>query len=241
VPILSSRGCNGHCLFCASQKMMPMQIRSADNVMKEIQYYRQKFDTSIFTFLDDNFSINIDRTVQLCNRLSQEGNIRWTCQVRGDIDTDLLDLIVRSGTFLVGIGVESGVDEVLRKIVKNVTLAQIEKTARISSELGAHVACCYVLGHYCDTPSSMQKTLDHAQGMKDKYGAIVKIFCNTPFPGTPQYINRNKLGLKIHARNWDEYSAKKPIVSSNSFTLDDLQEAYYAAGDMIASPQSWEM
>ena len=92
---------------------------------------------------------------------------------------------------------------------------------------------CYILGHYCDTPDTMMATIEHAQAMARNFAVSVSVSCNTVFPGSPQHIQREELGLKIHAADWDEYDISEPSISGRGFSIDDLREMRFRAGDLL--------
>jgi radical SAM superfamily enzyme YgiQ (UPF0313 family) len=201
--------------------------------MAEIEYLRRRYSPSTFSWLDDNFAIDLDRTHSLCEALKRENVPQWGCHIRADIDCDTLSLMAEAGCVEVGIGIESGNQDVLNGIGKRLDLARVDQIAAHACTMGVGILCYYILGHYCDTPETMEDTLAHARRLKDRYGALLRISVNTLFPGSPQYVHRDRLGLCSHARRWDEYRTDWPTVSGRGFTIDDLRNSYFAAGELM--------
>jgi hypothetical protein len=61
---------------------------------------------------------------------------------------------------------------------------------------------------------------------------------NTPFPGTPQFVNRARLGLTIHARRWEDLMFRNPQLSAPHFSLDDLRRIGNSGWNLFNSTKS---
>jgi radical SAM superfamily enzyme YgiQ (UPF0313 family) len=225
--LMMNRGCNQRCIFCAKPAIPYIVKRSVTNVMDEIDILLKSEPTKPILFMDDNIAIFSKQIEELCQSLKASKKIIWTAQVRVDINQLVLEEMRSAGCCQISLGVESGDQKVLDNINKGIRLAQVEQTVKAMSSLGIAVALYYMLGHYCDTPQTFQSTLDHAKKMKDKYNAIILLSCNTLYPGSPQYLMREKLGFKIHTSSWDDYDERNPTISARHFKLKDLREKYY--------------
>ena len=87
---------------------------------------RNDYDVSLVRFQDDTFTLNKQRALDICNGILEKGlDIKWVCDTRVDkIDVELLKRMKEAGCSRVKIGVESGSDEILRKMHKGVTQVQ---------------------------------------------------------------------------------------------------------------------
>ena len=65
IGILTSIGCPYHCTFCA--QTCGFRMRSLDNVFKEIDYYKDKYEIDYVIFNDNTLNINRNRFMQICN------------------------------------------------------------------------------------------------------------------------------------------------------------------------------
>ncbi len=231
--IMMNRGCNQKCMFCVNPQMAGVRCRSVSNVISEIKYVMNKYNSQTIIFNDDNIAIKRSQLLELCKELSKIEHPSWIAQIRGDIELNLLDIMKDAGCVRLGIGVESGNEDVLKGIKKGVSLSRINKTVSYVSSIGIKVTLYYMLGHHCDTPETMQDTIEHAKYMTNTYGAMVRMSCNTVFPGSPQHMEKDKLGIKIYARNWDEYKTNNPTISAKAFTIDDLREKYFLASELM--------
>jgi len=110
VSIATSRGCPFNCRFCSVILLFGRKYRynSVDRVMEEIRVVGSQAH-HIF-FCDDNFTANRNRIKELCERILQENlKIEWSAQVRVEAakDPELMELMARSGCYIVFVGLES--------------------------------------------------------------------------------------------------------------------------------------
>jgi radical SAM superfamily enzyme YgiQ (UPF0313 family) len=68
--IMSSRGCPFKCSFCSH--IVRTRYHPVDRVIEEIKKVIDKYGTSHFSFKDDSFTVNRNRTLEFCNRLVEE-------------------------------------------------------------------------------------------------------------------------------------------------------------------------
>jgi anaerobic magnesium-protoporphyrin IX monomethyl ester cyclase len=185
--LLSSRGCPGRCTFCTSPGYYGThyRYRSAVNVVNEIEALAAAGMRELF-FRDEVFTGNVKRVYDIC-RLIGERNISmsWICSVKANtLEYDMLKVMKKAGCRMIRIGVESGVQELLDAVNKDVA---IEKTAAVFSwarELGLETHAHVMLGLPGETDDTVRRTFGFINRMRPStvtYGIM------TPYPGTPIY------------------------------------------------------
>jgi anaerobic magnesium-protoporphyrin IX monomethyl ester cyclase len=234
-----NRGCNHHCIFCANPIMTQLKMRSISVVLEELEQMlscSNSHDSSSphVLFVDDNLAVSIPQIRELCMGIkAMRRRCTWSGHVRADVDCETLNDMKEAGCTYLGIGAESGNQRVLDQLGKGITLQQLEKVVAHARSLDVVVKLSYMIGHFCDTPATMDDTIEHARRMNQIYGARVALSCNTLFPGTPQYNRREELGLTIHASSWDEYDINSPTISGKHFRLEDLHEKRFQFAQAI--------
>ena len=234
VVLLMNRGCDGRCIFCVNPAMTAVRSRSVENVMAECEFLQNLFHHEELLFVDDNFALFPSQAESLCRRLRSGTPRAWSAQIRADIDPAMLELMREAGCGMIGMGVESGNEAVLKSLGKRIDLRRVDATVGRAARLGLHVSLCYMLGHYSDTPETMGDTIRHAARMVGEHGASILLYCNTLYPGSAQHRARERLGLRLHAREWDDYNAGVPTVSGRAFTLDDLRRRYFEGLELLS-------
>ena len=128
--ITTTRGCPYECTFCASPRFCDRKIRfrSPENVVQEIKYLIERFGVREIHFEDDNFTLNREHVMRICNLIIQEGvHIGWACPngVRADrTDEEMVKLMAKSGCYYFAYGIESANLGILRNIKKEKLLAK---------------------------------------------------------------------------------------------------------------------
>jgi radical SAM superfamily enzyme YgiQ (UPF0313 family) len=114
------------------------RTKSPEKLFTEVAYGIEKFHAKSAYFIDLEFTLKRDFTVELCNKLIKNNiSIRWTCQTRADtVDMDLLKLMKRAGCRIIHFGVETGSERIMEIINKKISLPQIAHGIDMTKRLG---------------------------------------------------------------------------------------------------------
>jgi radical SAM superfamily enzyme YgiQ (UPF0313 family) len=157
-----SRGCPFSCAFCETKKLWGSACRTFTpaRVMEEIRYMVNEFGTRGIYFINDNFTIKKNETLQLCDLLlKSELDLEWVCDTRTDlVNKELLEKMHVAGCKAIWFGVESGSQRILKRINRTITLEQTENTFRLCKEVGIRVACSFMLGFPDETLEDLEAT-----------------------------------------------------------------------------------
>ena len=183
--LMSARGCPYDCYFCASRVVWGRRIRyrSPANMLSEIKEAIDKYRIREFIFYDDTFTLQRNRILEFLDAVI-EGHldIRFYCQVRVDyIDVEIAKKLRAAGCFAVAIGVESGNEEILKAMGKNLTKDQIRSGVHVLKESKMPFLASYIFGHPGDTHESIQQTIDFSNELDADQS---KFLIATPYPGT---------------------------------------------------------
>lgn len=232
--ICTTRGCIGKCKFCSSGAFYGNHIafRTIDNIIEEICYMSQEFFMTEFFVIDDTFTINKKRVLSFCEKLSGlKQSFRWFCEARADsVDKELLTAMREVGCFKIQFGMESGNNEILKKIGKNTTIEQIEKVVSIAYSLGMQINLSFIIGHADDTIQTVKESFRFAERMRTKYKANVLCSINTPYPGTYNYNHAKQLGIEILTDKKDFYTMNNCIINTKNLdrlTINELFHDFY--------------
>jgi radical SAM superfamily enzyme YgiQ (UPF0313 family) len=119
--LLTSRGCNGTCTFCARPFMgEKYRAHSADYTIGMIDHLVKRYGIRDIMFYDDNFLLDKKRVEKICEALLRKDyTISWSCLARPEIMShDLFQLIKKAGCWQIAYGIESGDQAILDTIKK---------------------------------------------------------------------------------------------------------------------------
>jgi len=172
-----------------------MRYRSVKNVIDEIHYLKEKFSLNELLIIDDNFTINQKRAEKICNEIIKNRYdilINFSNGLRADTLTPkLIQKLKAAGTYFIAIGVESGNQNVINKIGKNLELDAVRKAVKLIKKEKIILVAFFMIGHPFDTIKTMNDTINFAAEINPDY----PIFSNViAFPGTKLYNMVQKEG-----------------------------------------------
>jgi len=232
INLITSRGCPGACIYCAATALSgaKYRVRSIENTILECAYIKAFFKEHLkaLYILDDTFTAVAKRVFEFIDlREKFKLNFLWRCESRVDVITEeMVKSLAESKCIGIAFGVESGSQEVLNKIRKRIRLEKVEAVVGWMNKYQIYTSLNFMIGHFCDTPETMNMTYEFSNKMHREYGAGIFTTYNTPFPGTWQCTNMEELGLHLVLSSYSEYSILSPSVEGRNFTVEDQHEVY---------------
>jgi anaerobic magnesium-protoporphyrin IX monomethyl ester cyclase len=194
-PLMTSRGCVYWCDFCSTVRMFGrgFRMRSPKNVVDEMQFVHDKYGVEQVTFYDDDFTVNRERVVRICEELhARKLDMNWDCGTRVDmVDRELLQTMHDAGCIAVWMGVESGSEKMLGAMNKKIKLDQTRKAYRDAQAVGLLTIANTVLGFPGENEATAWETI---RFIKELNPDDVGFYVATPYPGTPMYEQVKKNG-----------------------------------------------
>ena len=194
--LISSRGCPYSCTFCFKQMWgHKWRGRSAENMVAEMETLYYTYGINGFFFNDDTFVLDKERVFKFCALLRQkELKIVWYCNGRINLMTqEMLKAMYSAGCRGIAYGLESGNQQILDSMKKNITLGQVRKVVQSTKEAGINITGYFMLGMLGETRATIQETMAFARELElDFYGFSL----TTPMAGTELYDAAIKAGFK---------------------------------------------
>jgi anaerobic magnesium-protoporphyrin IX monomethyl ester cyclase len=222
--IISGRGCPYQCSFCASSAMhgQKLRLRSAENVVDEMEHLVNDHGIEMVAFMDDTFTINKRRVHEICDAIKERGlDNYWGCTARVDtISEDLLKTMKDAGCITMFLGVESADQQVLNQVNKQTNINKIRKTFELTKKYGMRTIASVVLGMPGDTKKSIKATINFVKTLEPSY-AVFSLA--TPYPGTDFYVKAASENL-IKINDWSKYTLLSPVLETVDCSLDELKK-----------------
>jgi len=203
--MITSRGCPFQCTFC-SKDVFPgvPTFRSAENVLKEIEYLVKNFGIRQIDILDDNFTQDKKRLEAIldgiiANHHSLAINLQSGVRIEA-LDEAVLLKMKKAGVYKIAFGIESADEEVLKINKKRLDLKKLENIVRLAKRMNFLVYGFFVIGLPGETEAGFKKTMDFARSLDFD----IANFCMAiPFVGTELYkmVEKNGRFLVDTSRN----------------------------------------
>ncbi|PIQ94083.1 MAG: hypothetical protein COY75_09965 [Nitrospirae bacterium CG_4_10_14_0_8_um_filter_41_23] len=221
VYIVTTRGCPYKCIFC-DRSVFGNKCRghSTEYVLELIEYLYKKFNIREILIEDDTFVTFKKRLIEVCEGIIRRGiKISWSCLARADAVTpEILNLMKRAGCWSISYGIETGDEEVMKFIGKNITLDKIEQAVKWTKKAGIFSKGFFILGHPVDTYNTIKKTIDFALRLPLD---DISVSMMTPFPGSKLHEIASQYGE--FEDNWKKMNELDVVFVPKGLTKDDLK------------------
>ena len=191
IDYISSQGCRFRCAFCADPAVFARGWAglTPDRIADEVSFLQRRYAFDDLAFQDETFFTSASRVDALADRfLSRAIPITWTATLRADQACRMGDALfakaVRSGLRRVMVGVESGSQEMLDRLKKDMKLEQVRATAKMCTRHGVGAIFNFIVGFPGESQQSMQATLSLAKELRRSNSEFeTPIFYYRPYPG----------------------------------------------------------
>ena len=221
VSLITSRGCPNKCIFCLGRKMVGFKGRYRDPklVVDEIEDILSYGFTRI-NIADDLFTANKERVKTLCAEIKRRGiEFVWSAFAPvNTVDREILEIMKDAGCDSISFGIESGNQEILKRVRKGITLDQAREATKICKEAGIITHASFMVGLPGETPETMEETSKFAHGLGIYFGYHLL----APFPGTTVREEIDKYDLEILTDDWSLYDANRPVVRTEKASPEEM-------------------
>jgi len=163
--LLTSRGCPFLCTYCNTFAGKTARLRSAENVVAEMEQMSRDHGIEDFYVVDDIFNMDRHRTEAIFRMiigLGKNWRLYFVNGLRADIMTrELVDLMADAGTVWVTYAVESGSPRIQKLVKKNMHLDRAAEIINYSQERAMVVNVNTMYGFPTETGADAQQTLDY--------------------------------------------------------------------------------
>jgi len=228
--IMSTRGCPYRCEFCSNVVFGgSYRERSPKNVVDEIE---EALDLGYdrISFADDVFTLNRRRVLGICEEIKQRGlHFHWECLGRVDsMDYSTALEMKKAGCTRIYFGIESGNDQILKLMNKNITTEKARNAVEAAHQAGLEVGAFFILFYPGETDETVLNTLRFATSLPLDYLGLSMPY---PLPGTALYA-------RIKDQITREWRSGDSLFGSHVLTYDsDFSEAKMWFGIMKGHAQ----
>jgi anaerobic magnesium-protoporphyrin IX monomethyl ester cyclase len=235
INIHGGRGCPYNCNFCYHHSKP--RYRDINIMMEEAEKSLEKFDANFLYFSDDLVIANPKRVKELIERIKKlKKPINYSISTRFDIlerlDDSILQEMKATGCRIMGLGIESGSNRILKIIGKNTTSEKILIGLERLKKVQILPTVSVMIGQYTETKEDVLKSIELVKESVRNNPLINYAFTiTTPFPGSELYklifdkgyLKNDKDFYKIYFKNG--MSEWNQVVNLSDMTKEEI--VYY--------------
>lgn len=225
VALVVSRGCPYICSFCASNAIHGRSLRkhSVDFVIELMNHLSEKYGFTNFYFHDDHFTVDTKWLKEFCAKLIENKyGFTWACATRVEsLSNEILDLMKKSGCTQVGVGVESGSDEMLSKMNKHIYAEKLIQSIERINRCGINVKGYFIIGIPGEKFSDLLSSFKMIFKVEFQH---IQILYFTPLPGSSSYYDS-----PVAPNKWNKLNLLYPIYGNfiNRIALRSIEILLY--------------
>ena len=202
---ISSQGCAFRCAFCSDpfvygRKWVGLEPTRMAMRLKELW---DRYHFNDVNFQDETFFTRARRVQALADHIVRSGmNITWAATMRADqgvrLPEDVWARCKQSGLRRLLVGVESGSNEMLQRIRKDIRIEQVFHTAGRMLKYGIAGHFPFIVGFPDESDASIQATLDCAKRLRSlSPDFLTPIYYFKPYPGSELVIEAVARGFQL--------------------------------------------
>lgn len=225
--MVSSRGCPYQCIFCLWPNTLyghKWRMRSAENVVEEIEEAAKKYGIDEIYFDDDSFALNRERVLRICELVEKRNlKVRWIAQCRVDSirDEGIAKAMKEAGCHYIRFGVESGSQKMLDIMKKGITLTNARRAFDVCRKVGIKTQAFFLFGIPGENHDTIEETIEFAKALRPDSAQFAVVI---PHPGTELYkICKNNGWLKYN--RWEDFSSCNSLIGTDELSREDIENA----------------
>lgn len=226
--MITSRGCPFNCTFCAlgNHWGSKQRMRSAKNVLDEMEYLVKKYGIKEIHFEDDNLTADKKRALEIFDGIIERGfDIIWIVpsgMAVAALDEELLVKMKASHCYSVTLAIESGSQWVVSKLMrKPVNLRKVPDLVNLVKKVGLEVKAFFILGYPDETKETIKETVEFAKKLELDWSVFS---IASPIPNTEMYKRCIEKGYFKEEQFDPIRSFHTSIINTPEFTTEDLAE-----------------
>ncbi|MFX0203538.1 MAG: B12-binding domain-containing radical SAM protein [Candidatus Hodarchaeota archaeon] len=219
----TSMGCPYSCIFCV-MRQTKWRKRSVESIRKEITYLKNEHGLKCVFFMDELFTMDRQRTVDLCKAfIENKIDLTWYTSTRINmVDEDLLEIMRRAGCRSISFGIESGSQKILDYAKKDVKVEQAMEAVKMVKDAGIGVHLSFIIGLPGENWKTFKKTLDF---VKKTLPSMAQFNVAVPYPGTPLYDLARSKGWIDEDLDYTQLQHQASIMRTEEMTTEEIEEA----------------
>ena len=240
---ISSTGCHFRCTFCADPFVYERKWTaiSAEIMVEKLAELHKKYHFTDLNLQDETYFTFRNRVIEIAERLIEKKlNITWAATMRADQGSRLseedFETCAKSGLRRLLIGVESGSQEMMDWLKKDIKMEQVYTCAERCKKHNIAVIFPFIVGFPDESEKSINSTISMVKELNAMHPNFsTPIFYFKPYPGstiTDEVIKKGYV-LPKTIYDWSDFDyigSSGPWVSAEKYAFFEKFKFYLKLG-----------
>jgi radical SAM superfamily enzyme YgiQ (UPF0313 family) len=253
---ISSTGCHFRCTFCADPFVYDRAWSGIkpERMGSELAYWKTKYQFTDVNFQDETFFTHRKRVIKIAQQfIDKKINASWAGTLRGDqgyrMSEEEFDLCKSSGLRRVLVGVESGSQEMMDWLKKDIKMEHIWTVAKRCANRNIAVIFPFIVGFPNESDQSVKDSLHMAMQLNSMHPEFTTpIFYFKPYPGSQitQDVVSQGYQLPTALDEWADFDyigSSGPWVNESKYRLVERFKFYNKVAGrkttILSKPIQW--
>jgi anaerobic magnesium-protoporphyrin IX monomethyl ester cyclase len=200
--IRTAKSCPFSCSFCGfPQRAGKYTYLDVENVERHLDAIRALGTVSTLTIIDDTFNVPKARFKDILRlMIRKQYGFRWNSYLRSDhVDEECVELMQQSGCEGVFLGIESGSNQMLKRMDKTSRREDYLRVIPQLREAGILTHGNLIVGFPGETAATVEESRQLIEAARPDFYRAQLWYCD---PTTPVWHQRDTLGIQGSAFNW---------------------------------------
>lgn len=230
---ISSTGCHFRCTFCADPFVYERKWTaiSPEIMVNKLEELHQKYHFTDVNLQDETYFTFRNRVVEIAEKIIERNlKFTWAATMRADqgarLSEEDFETCAKSGLRRLLIGVESGSQEMMDWLKKDIKMEQVYLCAERCKRHGIAVIFPFIVGFPDESEQSVQSTINMVKELNEMHPEFsTPIFYFKPYPGstiTDEVIKKGYV-LPKSIQEWSDFDY---IGSSGPWVSDEKYDFF---------------
>lgn len=232
--VTPTTGCTNNCVWCADYWKHEVSRQSLDRFAREVDYLMEHRSSRYFYLGTHNFFHDIDLALKIADTMgSLRPTMHWEAQTRVNPQVTREDLrhLVQSDCRCLHVGIESGNQDLLDAMGKNIRMDEARRMLEMAREEGIHTHTYWLIGSPFETRETAMQTIGTMRKwLEQDISSCSEINLLVGYPGTRFYQEKDFFNITWRDPDFSHYDGRNiPTFDTKDLSRRDMEYLFHRA------------
>jgi anaerobic magnesium-protoporphyrin IX monomethyl ester cyclase len=234
--VTPSTGCSNSCVWCADFWKKEVTFLDLPQFQKEVSYLMTGRESRYFYLGTHDFFHDIKAALQIADAMKElRQDIHWEAQTRANpgVTRPILEEIAAAGCRCLHVGIESGSQNLLDAMGKNIVLEEARVMCEMAKEAGIDTHTYWIIGVPHESKQTALTTIETMRyWLESGISTSCEINLLVGYPGTHFFENPGEYGITWQDDDFSHYDGRStPTFATKNLTARDTEYLFQRALD----------